>query len=209
MQKKSSNQKVGNRRAGSRNLKKGNINPPQFSSNVRLAHKFRFTASSAFGAYITDTQVLGVCGSICTVTNSTVALFAESIRIKKIEIWAAPASQGANSTCSVDWVGFGNSPNIQASDTTLSVSKNAHVVTSPPPNSLCHFWQKATGTGLFSLTCPINSIVDLSLDIILADQEVAISTATVATGVLGHIYYMYLDGTTTHLLVPVSLNTTF
>jgi hypothetical protein len=135
-------------------------------------------------------------------------MFTESFRIRRIEVWAAPASQGANSTVSLDWVGFNNSPNIEASDTTLSVTKNAHIVTTPPQNSLCHFWQKNTGTALFKLVCPINSIVDLTVDQVLSDQEVALETEGVATATLGLIYYLALDGPATNVLVPVSLNTT-
>jgi len=186
--------------------------PTQFSSNVRLNHKFRFTAASAFNHALSPFDIGGALGSVGTVTNSTVTCFVESFKIRKIEVWSSPASQGANSTVSLDWVGFGNSPNIEFSDTTLSVTKNAHIVTSPPQNSLCHFWQNVSDvTSLFTLVCPMNSIVDLSLDMILADQEVGLVAITgLTTVVLGHIYYLALDrgNAGTNVLVPVSLNTT-
>jgi hypothetical protein len=185
------------------------MNPPQLNTNVRVSHKYRFTATAAQNGAITDSQLLGVCGGLCTVVNSVVTLMAESAKIRKVEVWSAPSAQGSNSTCSVDWVGYQNSPNIEESDTTLSVAKNAHVVCSPPKSSLAAFWQKATGTALFTLVCPANSIVDITLDYILSDQEATLTSVAVATGVLGHIYYLALDGTTTHNLVPVSLNTTF
>jgi hypothetical protein len=179
--------------------------PTQFKSNVTLSHKYRFTASAAVNEAMTDTALLAAMGGIAY-DATHIALFTESFRLKKVEVWSSPASQGANSTCSVDWVGFGNTPNIEFSDTTLSVNRNAHVVCAPPSQSLAKFWQKATGTSLFTLVCPINSIVEISVDQVLSDQEVALSTATVVTAVAQHIYYLGADPS--RLLIPVSLNTT-
>jgi len=135
-------------------------------------------------------------------------MWTQSFKIKRIEIWSAPASQGSNATCSVEWFGFGNSPNIEESDTTLSVTKNAYISCSPPKTSLAAFWQKATGTALFKLVCPVGSIIDLIVDTILTDDE-AVTSASVVTGVLGTVYYLYLDNVTGTLsLQPVSLVST-
>lgn len=183
--------------------------PSQLNTNIRLSHRYRFTATAAQNGPITDTNLLGVCGGVGSVVNSQIALFTKSVKVRKIEIWSAPASQGANSTCSVDWEGFGNSPNVEVSDTTVSVTKNAHVVSSPPPQSLCSFWQEATGTNLFTIVCPANSIIDLWLDEVLADQTTNLQAFPAVTAVVGRIYYLALDGTGTHNLVPVSLTTTF
>ncbi len=180
------------------------------STNIRLSHKYRFVASTAFNGQIFPIGLIGACGGVCTVTNTTISLLVESLRLKKIEVWSAPATQGASSTCTVEWSGSDNSPNVEVSDTTISVARNAHLVTSPPNLSLASFWTTPTSSNaLFSLTCPINSIIDIWLDEVLADQASALGTTTVATGVLGELYFLPLDGTTTHLLIPVSLNTTF
>jgi len=184
--------------------------PVQFESNVRSHHRYRFTATAAATTTFTDSSVVACLGSVCTATNSTVVSVFRSFRIKRIEVWSAPASQGANSTCSVEWFGFGNSPNIEFSDTTLSVSKNAHISCTPPANSLAAFWQKATGVGLFILTVPAGSIVDMIVDTILNDEDGANQVVAVATGTLGNSYYLALDQQLgTHNFVPISLNTTF
>jgi len=197
-------------RAGSRKQPQGgSSDPPQLSTNVRLKHRFRFMATAAQNGPITDTNILGACGTICTVVNSLTTNFTESFKIRKVEVWAAPSSQGSASTCSVDWVGYQNSPNLEESDTTLSVTKNAHIVAVPPQMSLASFWQKSSGTTLFTLVCPANSVIDITLDMIQADQEVALVSNAIATGVIAHTYFLALDGSGTHNLVPVSLNTTF
>jgi len=192
-----------------RRLGGGSANPPQFSSNLRLKHRFRFQASGAFNAAITNSDIIAACGSICTIANAQVTSFALSVKIRKIEVWSAPASQGSGSTISIDWFGLGNSPNVEHSDTSLSVATNAHLVTRPPPASLASFWQKATATGVFTLVCPANSVVDIVLDILLADGELTQNVA-VASGTLASTYFLALDQAGgTHVLVPVSMQTTF
>jgi len=214
MPKQMNNRKINNSQrnklSNRRNVasKNNNKNPPQHSSNVRLKHKFRFSVpATGFSGGISDSQVLHATGGIATVTNTTLTNWVQSFRVKKIEIWSAPPSQGSASTASVEWFGFGNSPSIEVSDTTLSTATNAHVVSKPPPNSLCAFWQKATGTGLFSLVLPAGSIMDMTLDLILQDND-ALYTVPVTTAVLGNVYYLALDHQTSDLIIPVSLHTT-
>jgi hypothetical protein len=181
--------------------------PQQFESNVRFHHRFRYIAQGAVSENITDTQCVSTMGGVCTVNNTLITCWTQSFKVKRIEIWSAPASQGSTATCSVEWFGFGNSPNIEESDTSLSVSKNAYINSAPPPTSLAAFWQKATGTNLFKLTCPIGSIIDIVFDAILSDDE-AVTTASVAAGIVGTIYYLYLDNGGSDLIKPVSLVTT-
>jgi hypothetical protein len=113
-------------------------------------------------------------------------------------------------TCSVTWFGNLNNPNLEISDSTTNVSRNAHISTAPPRNSSAAFWQINDGLPLFALTCPINSIVDIEITIIQSDQEGAATTITVSSGVLGKIYYPYLDqlGAGSTKLVPVGLSST-
>ncbi len=186
----------------------GSQNPPQFVSNIRNSHKFRFVASAAYNSQVSDTAILGVPGAVCTVVNTTAAMMTQCFRIKKIEVWAAPAAQGSSATVSLDWIGLANSPNLEVSDTTLSVARNAHIIAVPPINSLAHFWNRGSNTAMFTLVCPINSIIDVTLEYILDDVG-TLTTVGVVTGVLNTLYYLPLDGVTTHLLTPVSLQSTF
>lgn len=181
---------------------------PQISSNVMKSHVFRFVATSAFSGNITQTQIGGASGTIATVTNSTVAYINETFKVRRLRIWTPPASQGAAATCSINWIGGSFAPNKEISDTSVSVAVPAHVDSRPPPNSSGAFWQNMAGsTAIFTLVCPAGSIIDLHIDYIEGDDE-GVNSAAVAAAVLGHTYYLALDGPASNLLVPVSLTTT-
>jgi hypothetical protein len=177
------------------------------------SHKFRFLASAAIANVdISTLNVLGVAGGLGTAAL-TLTLFNKSFKIKKVEMWAPPPSQGSTATVSLEWLGSGvNSPNRETSDTSMSTAYPAHLITRPPPQSLASFWttvNAGSATNIMRLNCPAGTVIDLSLQLIENDQELANVTVTVVTVVSGNIYYLYLDGVTTHLLTPVSLNTTF
>jgi hypothetical protein len=185
------------------------MGPMQFESNVRIHHRFRYVAQGALATVgITDTNCVSSQGAICTVAALTVTPWVLSTRIKRVDMWAAPAAQGQSATCSIEWFGFNNSPNIQESDTTLSVGKNAYLSSSPPDTSLASFWQKATGTQLFSLTCPSGTIIDIIYDSIIGDDETSDDINVAGAVVLGEIYYLALDHNNGDMLKPVSLTTT-
>ncbi len=144
--------------------------------------------------------------------NTTVACWTTALKVRSVELWAAPAALGAGATVSVNWFGASNSPNLEVSDTSLSTSTNAHIRSMPPVNSTASFWQRASvSTNMFTLVLPAGGICDLEVDMILADQDVALVTGAVATAVVGTVYYLALDhiALATHVLVPVSLATTF
>lgn len=200
-------------RAARGNAQLRNVLIPQISSNVRTSHRFRYISSAAVnGQIINSDSLLSAAGAIGTITNSTVALCYESVRLRQVEVWAPPASQGAAATVSVEWLGA-NSPSIEISDTTLSVANNAHVRGSPPKSSLASFWQVVgTPSNLFVLTCPTGSVVDIQMDLVFVDRSTAVGTVGgLTTVVIGRVYFLALDQSfsSTHVLVPVSLNTTF
>ncbi len=198
-------------RAARGNARLRNVNPPQISSNVRMTHRFRFIASGAVSNKTIDSDgMLAIAGGIGTVTNSTITLCYESVRLKKVEVWAPPATQGSAATVSVEWLGQ-SSPSIEISDTTISVSHNAHVVGSPPKSSLASFWQVVSSPqNLFILNCPTGSVVDVEAEYLFVDRSTAAgSVPGLTTVVIGHVYFLALDHVAgTDLLVPVSLNTT-
>lgn len=174
-----------------------------------MSHRFRFTSTSATATAITPTSLLGACGAMGTVVNAFVTTIADAVRVNLIEIWSPPASQGAAATCSVDFLGFGNSPNVEVSDTTVSVANPAHILTSPPAQSLASFWQVGGATTLFTITAPVGSIIDVHLSFILDDGGEVGQAIAVATSVVQTLYYLSLDPVATHRYTPVSLTTTF
>lgn len=185
------------------------MGPSQVESNVRVKHQYRFLATNAFNGSITDTSVIMSLGGIVTATNTTLTGWAAAYKIKSVEVFAAPPAQGQSATVSVEWFGFQNSPNLEYSDTSVSTAKNAHIRSAPPKESLCAFWQKYTGTNLFKIICPANSIVTLNVDYLLSDGDAAPAQLAIASGALGNIFYLALDNATGHDLVPIAMTTTF
>jgi len=183
--------------------------PPQFSSNIRVRHTFRFTGSMA-GVALTGANLLLACGVVAGVANGTAWAIFHSLRIRRLKIWSPPASQGTVNTCSIEWLGTQQSPSIEFSDTTNSVSTPACVQSSPPLSSNAAFWQTPTlgSTTLAVLTAPAGSVVDVEVDLILADEAAASFNTNLTASTAGELYYLALDGRASNLMVPVSLNTT-
>jgi len=182
--------------------------PPQIQSNVRVRHTYRFTSSSATATAITPTSTLGAMGGISAAANTNVSSFFGSFLVREVKIYTPPASQGAAATCSLEWIGLANSPNVEVSDTTVSVSDPAVIRARPPVNSLASFWQLASTTPYMTLTAPVGSIIDISLEGVLFDDDVAQAVNAVAASSLGSVYYLSLDPNATHRYAPVSLTTT-
>jgi hypothetical protein len=186
-----------------------NLQPKELETNVKILHRFRFAASAAFSGTITTNFVGGTLGTLGTVTNTSVTGLFTSFKIRSLEMWSPPPSQGATATCSINWFSSNQSPNIEHSDTTVSTAYPAHLKSSPPPLSLASFWTSViSGANLFTLVAPAGTIIDLVVDAILKDDEASADTIAVATAVIGTAYYLALDGTASNLLVPVSLVTT-
>jgi len=155
------------------------------------------------------------------ITATTAYRVVASMRINKISVWAVPftstaASQGVT-TVGIEFNNVGSlstfgSPNKRASDTSMSPAQYAYVTLAPDPHSLSGSWFNddcSTSQPCFAITAPIGSIVDISFDVVLRDQEAAtpISRAIVG-GTIGQLYQATLLPTVgTSLLQPLSYAT--
>jgi len=187
--------------------------PPMINSVVKLRHTFRYAASAAVTATnVTANFVFGAIGGICTVANTTVTCWANSFRIRKMTVWA-----GASTTNDDVDVIFTDTSTDYFEDREMLVDIPAGItveralVFTPPKTSICNFWvasSLATNT-VMTLTVGSGSIVDMDVEFTLGSGNLTNKTQTVATGVLGTTYYLALDGTTNHKLVPRGVQTTF
>lgn len=197
---------------GRRNLRQKAVREPghipQIRSNVILRHKYRFRATADIAAtQITVDNVLGACGVIGTVVNTTAVEMMRSVRIRNIEIWSPTGTSSTPATCAIDFTSaVVQSANLEYSDTSINVSSPAHVRCRPPPQSLASFWQVTSSNILFTLTVTSGSIIDLDVDCILTDSP-TITTVALTTVALGAVYYLSLNGSTA-TIVPVALKTT-
>jgi hypothetical protein len=184
-------------------------NPPQLKSNIVLNHTFRYKCTNAAATAVTANGLLCSAGGICTVSNTTIVSYFYAVRIKRIKIWTVTATAGTAATCSVEWQGQTNTPNMEVSDTSINTAVPARLNAVPPRNSLASFWGNSITGQLCILTCPVGSIVDILLELIACDGEANYSYTTIATGTVGQVYYVALDqpaGTSRYQ--PVSLTTT-
>jgi hypothetical protein len=183
--------------------------PPQINSNIQYTHTYRFTSSNATRTALTPNSLLCAAGSMGVVSNTTVISYLQSVRIKRITIRAPPPSQGSIATTSVEWVGIANqSSNKEVSDTSNSVTTPATIKSIPPRQSLAAFWQQPSSTSLCYLIAPPGSIIDILLDLIFQDDDSTNASSSVATAVVGNVYYLSADPNTTHYYTPISLTTT-
>ncbi len=183
---------------------------PQLKSNIRVNHTFRFINTAAQTLHVTGASLIAICGVVGTTANAFVTGIFNSVKINKITVFAAESTTGTPVTCSVEWLGYNNSPPIEDSRTSISTSVPIMLSSKPPPNSLAKFWQATGNTDLFVLTVPNGAVIDIDLDCMLSDANATFQNYAVATCTVGVVYYLALDiQGGTHNFAPVSKNTTF
>lgn len=183
------------------------MNPPQLATNLTVNHTYRFRSTNAAVQAITAQDLVFIAGAMCTTANTTMQNIAGSVKLRHVEIWSPPASQGAASTCSVEYVGNAGTSNREFSDSTVSTAVPAHLRCSPPPGSGAAFWAVPAADVLMNVTAPVGSIIDVSCTHVMRDDAVAGISYAIAAGTLGAVYYAPLDGVT-DIFLPVSLSTT-
>lgn len=184
--------------------------PPTIDLAPTCRHVFRFTCNAGTtGVNVRAQDLIGVCGGVCTVTNSTFRPMASSVRIHKVTVWQGLSSTGFE-FASVWWAtGLAQARDSEKNRTIPQGSTiTGPVVFTPPPGTLAAFWQTSASTTIFAIACAPGSVVDVDLSFTLSDSIIS-STTTIATGVLGTIYYGYLDGPSNHQFMPVGLVSTF
>jgi len=213
---KRSQNKQQNKRKGGNQIAKVSFGPSQLKTNIEYNHHFRYTSSSGTATAITGDVLIPACGVVATsaVVGHSIN---QSVKVNKIEVWAPPASQGAFATCSILYPGTNQSQAREITDTSVSVTEPAHIVSTPPAKSLCSFWTNGAQVGgandpLFTLTAPSGSIIDVWVSLILNDGVSANDanvTATLVGATVGGLYYTSLDSTISagSIYKPVGLTT--
>jgi len=99
-------------------------------------------------------------------------------------------------------------PTSEFSDTGNAFAP-AHLIVTPPPQSLASFWS-LTGSNeseiLATYSCSIFTTVDVYVDMVLEDGESVATVTTTASGVAGQLYAGYLDRSVGAgaLFIPIS-----
>ncbi len=181
---------------------------PQIKSNIINRHTFRFRATAALSAVAcTDANILGACGTVGTVLNTSVAVLAKTYRLRGLRMWAPCTTNGTPVTVSAEFLA-NIQPSVEYSDTSMSTTVPAYLDVKPLSNSIMFYWKVTASTNAFVLTGPSGTIIDVDVEYIMDDDAAILTTATVATAAVGFAYWLALDGPASNLIVPVSLQTT-
>lgn len=185
--------------------------PPQFTPSFVLKKRLRFSAVAASTTTLTP-QNLGDLWCVAATTTSAYQI-AQSVRLKKIEIWGPMASDLVPVTVSVDWTGstvpglFGKSNRV--SDTSMGSTEPSYITTKPPAGSQIAQWLSASDTqNLCKLTYPLGAIIDIHYEFVARDDGAAVAVSgAVAGATVGVNYVRSLDSVTATNLVPLSYPT--
>jgi hypothetical protein len=186
------------------------VKPPTLRPNIQTKHKFRFYSDTSASSTITNRNLLTAAGCIVTTNNSTATSVWMSVKIISVEVWSIPAT--GTSTCSVEWKGdtdYAGVSQQQVTDTSLSPTFPAHLISRPPSGTLSSFWHEGgSDTDLFTVSVDGSGIVDVTLQLILRDApSSATATLSIASGTLGTMIYSPLDGSGDKF-TPAGLTTT-
>ncbi len=181
--------------------------PPPWVAHPRFVRKIRYLASGAVSATIVSNDMIFAAGTMAATTTSIYNI-CRSYRLLSVEVWAPPATQGSTSTVTVRWPSTQSSPVVDVSDTSSSVSVNAHIRTSPPKESTVGFWQAmGTNNNMFLITCPTSSIVDITYEFIWSDLAGANTSSAVVGATVGQLYFTAIDRSSSNVLAPIALQT--
>lgn len=186
------------------------LSPPQIQPTLRVDQVIRFQASSALAGI--TLSPLSLLDMWCLATGTTAAYrVADSVRLRKIEMWGPMASNLSPVTTTLEWAaqaGVVGSPSKLVSDTSMGSSRPAYVTSSPPQGSVQDLWQNSGSAALALLTGPTGTIVDIHLSYRVQDKVTQTAvTAAVAGATVGQVYIRAADSTTTALLLPLNFPT--
>jgi hypothetical protein len=146
-----------------------NSHPPEITSSFALRKRFRFIADAdCTDVSITRDNVVALFGmGYHSVAANGIYRMIDSYRVLNVTIRHVPAF-GSSSTVALEWAGL-SARSVRYQDTSMGISP-AMISSSPPEGTLCSFWSSvAADESLFTLTCPDESVVDLTLDLVLVD----------------------------------------
>jgi len=194
-------------RRGTESIPRGMSNlghVPPFTPTLMLSHKFRFVNGANAGAYIITRGNLLNLVLVATSAVTTVRLF-QAVRLRLVEVWTNPSALGSPpTTTSLEWLGVQGS-STQRSDTTMGVTPS-HIVCQPPRNS-SDVWWSINGMNesdqMFELFIAANSVVDVTLELRMLENESPTAGDIPAGAALGQQYGDYLDGLASGKLSPL------
>jgi hypothetical protein len=198
--------------SGPRSKGPGGNMPPTINNTLSVQKSvIRYTSGSSASISVSVADLIGSFGGICTATNSVFKPWTGSFRVRRITIWPAPVLSTAL-VCSLSWntgvSGFAKDEE-RSSDIPEGVTFSKSVSFVPPKKALASDWMSGALTGnVWTMFSSVGSVIDVDAEFTLSNQFTP-ATQTIATGVLNTVYYLPLDGVSSHTYFPMHLPTTF
>jgi len=197
-----SSNKVGKRgpRKNQRNsVRNGTSFPAQLSASIQVDKVYRFQATTAETADPVSSSALLDLLCLATAANAAYEV-ASSVKLRKIEMWAPPASTGASVRLAIEDLGTTSTPGGPSrvkEDISMGTARPAHVIWTPAPGSVQSMWQSQQAIRLVELTFTIGTVIDLHISQILQDGETPVAVGNaVAAATVGQLYLRSLDNDT-------------
>jgi len=185
-----------NRRANSKILSP-ELAPPPLHPDITYSHRFRFYCNAnVVRGTISWANLSTLYG--CAATTSLLMFRTQSVRLNLVEVWSVGSATPVSVI--VDWPvltsGSGNA--ASTSDTSITTNVPAHVRVTPPPLTDSAVWHNAADTNTaFALSCPQNSLIDVSVSYHEINDATIGATYAAVVGTpwaTGSCYFMGLDG---------------
>jgi len=178
--------------------------PPALDMTVLVNHTFRFVSTSATLTGVSVNDLLGACGCVAYVANTSSRALASSVKINSITIWPAAGGQA-----SLEWVDNADTAvrdRWMNTDLPTGITETAPCLAIPPKDSLASFWHGSQTGTLFNISTTVGSTVDVNLSFTLSNA-IAGPVITVSVAAVGTIFYYALDGPSTNRYPPAVLPT--
>lgn len=191
---------------------KQSITPPPYNANIICHHMFRFQFLSTNAVRRTPISSSQLCSllSMGTVTNSTVTQIFNTVRVRRVQMWGSnPTAQDA-AICGINFAGgtLGVLGDDGLKSDMSSTLYSAMIDVVPPKKSQASQWQPgSTANGnqlLFEVydTVTGSGTATVTLDVyvtlkVTPDSRTTNNSLTVASSVIGSMYYMPLDNNAT------------
>lgn len=135
------------------------LNGYQITHSVVMRYIVK-TALTSPGDQITATQLLN--SWILAVSSTAGFNLFDTVKVKRVEVWALPVIGGAT-TIDLKFSGAtgpSQGDELVHTDTSMGIQP-AHVRARPSARSLASNFQDVASGGLFTLTCPVGSVIDV------------------------------------------------
>jgi hypothetical protein len=182
--------------------------PSSIKQKPSLARVVRFVVDNSTNGptyTITRGDLLRIFGFYLEQSSSTYGVFLfNAVKLERVCMWASNDTT-AFSSLSLEWLNPAGPQNLQTDTGTLT--KPAHVSSSPPRNSPLGFWSTTNNSSesLFRITVPLGAIIDVHLTFVMEDGT-GLSIFSGPTSISPGLYANALDNSNANPdLLPVDL----